>query len=93
MQGNVAEKPRETNQTGNTPGELQETVFNKPKERLFGKHILLRISTSRMIDTIEDGALFNVLPAFDHLLKLSQIRERQNKYTEDSRLSTCINVA
>lgn len=87
MQGNVAKKMREAaiDQT-----EIQQGVYGKPGELLFGKFATNPITTT-MVETTEDGALFNVLPAFDHLL--SRLEMAKETYANNPRLATCVNLA
>ena len=64
------------------------TVYGKPGVKLVHKPITA-IHTAAF--TSEDGALFNVLPAFDKIL--SSLEEAKKKHVENSYFATCINLA
>jgi len=94
MQGNVATKMRENKL--NTNPEFKETVYGKHGEHIFGKPEpkASAISTSQhklKKPETEDGALFNVLPAYDHLL--SKLEKAKKTYANNPRFATCINLA
>ena len=89
MQGNVATNMRENEI--NTNPEFQETVYGKHGEHIFGRPTVSAISTSEFKPETEDSALFNVLPAYDHLL--SKLENSKTIYADDPRLTTCINLA
>jgi hypothetical protein len=86
MQGNVAKKLRADVNLNKT----QEKVYGKSGEQLFGKPKSTPI-TSSLVETSEDGALFNVLPAYDHIL--SKLEDAKKRYMNDPHLATCINLA
>lgn len=85
MQGNVALKMREETITSND----DERIYKKSGEILFdiGKDIF----RSKTIGYSEDGALFNVLPAHEHLL--TKLEKAKEKYKNDGRFGICINLA
>jgi Domain of unknown function (DUF4413) len=51
----------------------------------------LSISMPTLFETSEDGALFNVPPAYNHIL--SKLEDAKKRHTDNSRLGTCINLA
>lgn len=86
MEGNVGKKLRESIVNAS---ETEEKVFNKPSESLFGKPKSNPINTS-LVDTTEDGTLFNVLPAYKHIL--SKLETAKETYMKSPRLTTIINI-
>ncbi|TMI78761.1 MAG: hAT transposon family protein, partial [Bacteroidetes bacterium] len=83
MQGSVAKQIlRESSDL------IDVTVYGKPGVKLVHKPIT-PIHTAAF--TSEDGALFNVLPAFDKIL--SSLEEAKKKHVENSYFATCINLA
>jgi len=95
MQGNVATKMRQSEI--NTDPEFKETVYGKHGEHIFGKpteSMASAISTSQLLKNnseTEDSALFNVLPAYNHLL--SKLEDSKRTYADNPHLATCINLA
>ena len=58
---------------------------------MFDKSKVNPVVTSLPGNDAEDGALFNVLPAFDHIL--SRLEIAKITYANNDRLLTCINLA
>jgi hypothetical protein len=81
MQGNVINRPEDT------PDELPNSVYGKPGEKLFSEPQNVNSANP----TGEDGALFNILPAFDYILSI--LESAKKKYTKFPYLTTCINLA
>ena len=92
MQGNVTKKLQED---ATNMAERHQTVYGKSDEYIFRRSTStsnsISTSTSFFDETSEDGTLFNVLPAFDHLL--SKLETAKTMYTNDSRFTTSINLA
>lgn len=68
---------------------MRDQVYGKANEKLIGTKKCT--STSITDEEFEDGALFNVLPAYEHLL--SKLEQAKSKYIRDSWFGTCINLA
>lgn len=86
MQGNMAKKLRADVNLNKT----QEKVYGKIGEQLFGKPKSTPI-TSSLVETSKDDALFNILPAYDHIL--SKLEDVKKRYINDPHLATYINLA
>ena len=66
---------------------MDDKVYDKPGKDLLGA-TTSQVATS---NASEDGALFNVLPAYEHIL--TKLEEAKTKYIEDIRFGTYINLA
>jgi len=98
MQDDVAEKLKDI--TSNLK-ETEEMVFNKSGRTLFGNSKVVLIISSRVAKSVEDksaasksgedGALFNILPAYD--LLLSKLEMAKNTHMDNARLVTLIKLA
>lgn len=78
MQSNIAKRMREE-----VVGTVQ-SIHGKPGELLFG-------TPKDDEGNDEDGALFNVLPAFDHLLSI--LEKAREKYAGNTNFQSSINLA
>ena len=88
MQGDVAKKLQQTAARSDEP---EAIVFNKPGVTIFKQPNVNPNAASVVEDTTEDGALFNVLPAFDYIL--SKLEAAKQTYAKNTRLSTVVNMA
>ena len=83
MQGNVARKVKSEAKLY----DMDDKIYDKPGKDLLGA----TTSQAATSNASEDGALFNVLPAYEHIL--TKLEEAKAKYIEDTRFGTCINLA
>ena len=88
MEGNVARKLQVESKIC---GGIDERVYNKPNRNLVGRRKFSEAATSKKSEKSEDGALFNVLPAYEHLL--SKLEAAKSKHANDTHFGTLINLA
>ena len=87
MQGNVAVELRE-----DLGSENAATVFDRPLD-LFGKSTNDTAEGDDAVEGSEDGALCNVLPAFDSLLLKLETAKKKYLKTDNTNFATSVNLA
>jgi hAT family C-terminal dimerisation region len=86
MEGNVEAEMREDLRDG-----VAATVFDRPLN-LFGKSTNDTVEDNDSAEGGEDGALYNVLPAFDSLLLKLETAKKKYLESDNCNFVTCVNL-